>query len=429
METFDWTWVEAQAERTAAAWRQSAAVSTEWTREYTAEQQASCEHRYDEALHTVEHELQREPDPAGAPERKQRIVECFGRFSARALELDGESIDVLTEEFLPVGTGLAQWARDFDAALSMPSIIQAARNAWTACGLQPLLGTRIQLTPSILGYSLLYPYSDNYLDDEAITAEDKLRFSSRFRSRLKGATPPTEDFRERAMWTLVSMIETQYPRAQYPQVFECLLAIHRAQEESIGQVRESHAGDDGNCLEVSCAKGGSSVLTDACLAHGFLNEEESRFAFEWGVLLQLGDDLQDVREDLNRGSFTLFSTAAATGELLDGLTIQLLNFSERVWERMKQLPHGTPSYRELMKMSWRSLILRAVAESHEFFSTGFLKEAERHSPFRFAFLRARNERLARRQGLYATLFGALLEPEQHGSGTLANNEQMQQLTF
>ena len=40
-------------------------------------------------------------------------------------------------------------------------------------------------------------------------------------------------------------------------------------------------------------------------------------------------------------------------------------------------------------MSWRSLIIGAVANSHEFFSPAFLEEAERWSPFRFAFLRAR----------------------------------------
>ena len=57
---------------------------------------------------------------------------------------------------------------------------------------------------------------------------------------------------------------------------------------------------------MSCAKGGTSVLADACMARGWLNEEESRFAFDWGVLLQLGDDLQDVREDMQRGSMTLF---------------------------------------------------------------------------------------------------------------------------
>ncbi len=158
-------------------------------------------------------------------------MEAFGKFSARALDLDAESLEVLTEDFLPVGTELACWARQFDPELSMPSIIQAARNAWTACGLQPLLGARIKLTPAILGYSLLYPYSDNYLDEESITAAEKLDFSRRFRSRLLGETLAAEGGRERAMWGLIAMIEMQYPRDRYPQVFDSLLAIHRGRGE------------------------------------------------------------------------------------------------------------------------------------------------------------------------------------------------------
>jgi hypothetical protein len=40
---------------------------------------------------------------------------------------------------------------------------------------------------------------------------------------------------------------------------------------------------------------------------------------------------------------------------------------------------------------------------------GFLEEAERCSPFRFAFLRERQKRLTSRQGLYAVLFDVFLE--------------------
>jgi hypothetical protein len=76
---------------------------------------------------------------------------------------------------------------------------------------------------------------------------------------------------------------------------------------------------------------------------------------------------------------------------------------------MDDLPHGAASLKELLRMSWRSLIIRAVAESHEFFSPGFLEEAESCSPFRFDFLRARSDRLASREGLYTALFEALLE--------------------
>jgi len=172
----------------------------------------------------------------------------------------------------------------------------------------------------------------------------------------------------------------------------------------------NHTGDELLCL--SCRKGGTSVLADACLAYGRLTEEESRFAFEWGVLLQLGDDLQDVREDLERGSATLFSHAAASGKPLDRLAVQLLSFSEAIGTRMDRLPHGSPQFKELLKMSWRSLIIRAVADSHEFFSEAFLRQAERCSPFRFPFLRARQQRLAARQGLYAMLFDAFLDAQE-----------------
>jgi hypothetical protein len=127
--------------------------------------------------------------------------------------------------------------------------------------------------------------------------------------------------------------------------------------------------------------------------------------------LQLGDDLQDVHEDLRRGSVTLFSRAAAQGVPLDGLAIRLLNFSEAVGTRMDLLPHGTSTLKELLKMSWRSLIVRAVADSHEFFSPQFLEEAESRSPFRFEFLRVRQDRLTSRQGLYTKLFDAFLEEE------------------
>jgi hypothetical protein len=419
METYDSAWVETQAAQTAEVWRESAGVVAPGTRFYSPDEQQVNEEAYDEALLEVEEALR--PPPITEQERsgtQERIVVAFGRFSAKALGLDVEATELLTTGFLPVGVSLARWARRFDPALSMAGIIQAARNAWTACGLQPLLGVPLVLTPSILGYSLMYPYSDNFLDDENVSGDAKLRFSRRFRSRLLGEKLPAEDPRERSLWALIALVETQYPRALYPNVFECLLAIHGAQERSVGQVhgRRSRAGVE--CLKVSCAKGGTSVLADACLAYGSLTKRESRFAFEWGVLLQLGDDLQDVREDMRRGSMTLFSLAAAEGRPLEDLTIQLLRFSEHVGRRMDELPGGTAVFKDLLTMSWRSLIIAAVADSREFFSTAFLTEAEHFSPFGFDFLRTRKDRLASKKGLYDKLFGALLESSRDSDGGL-----------
>lgn len=417
-QIYDWAWVEAQVAQTIGVWTDSAARLPEGGRRYSPGEQQQREKAYDEGLKAVEQDLRRAPGTkAQRIETQDRIVKLFARFSAAALDLEEEAIGLLTNDFLPVGTKLAQWARRFDENLSMADIIQACRNAWTACGLQPLLGERIGITPSILGYSLLYPYSDNYLDQEDVSAEVKLRFSERFRGRLRGEQEPAADHREGALWSLIELIEGQYPRARYPQVFDCLLAIHRAQEQSIKQVGNRKHSREADTLRVSCAKGGSSVVADACLARGSLTADESRFAFEWGVLLQLGDDLQDVREDMQRGSVTLFSRAAAAGRPLDGLTMQLLNFAEKVGSRMEQLPNGDANLKELLRMSWRSLIIRAVADSHEYFSAMFLKEAERRSPFRFEFLRARQDRLANRKGLYAMLFDTFLEPCKHEGTT------------
>jgi hypothetical protein len=167
-------------------------------------------------------------------------------------------------------------------------------------------------------------------------------------------------------------------------------------------------------LRISCAKGGTSVLADGCLAQPWLTSEESRFAFEWGVLLQLGDDLQDVEEDLRRGSDTLFTRAASAGVPLDGLVVQLLNFSQRVADGMDRLPHGSEMIKDLLRMSWRSLILMAVANARQFFSGAFLAELEPCSAFRFDFLRARNQNLAARESFYAVLFDAFVEA---GEGT------------
>jgi hypothetical protein len=419
METYDSAWVETQVAQTAEIWCESIGGFAPGARLYSRGEQQVNEDAYDSALREVEEALR--PPPITEQERsgtQERIVVAFGRFSAKALGLDVEATELLTTGFLPVGVSLARWARRFDPALSMAGIIQAARNAWTACGLQPLLGVPLVLTPSILGYSLMYPYSDNFLDDENVSGDAKLRFSRRFRRRLLGEKLLAEDPRERSLWALIALVEMQYPRALYPNVFECLLAIHGAQERSVGQAhgRRSHA--EVECLKVGCAKGGSSVLADACLAYGSLTERESRFAFEWGVLLQLGDDLQDVREDLRRGSMTLFSLAAAEGRPLDELTIQLLKFSEHVGRRMEELPGGGAVFKGLLTMSWKSLIIAAVADSREFFSAAFLREAEHFSPFRFEFLRTRKDRLASKKGLYDKMFGALLESSEESNDGL-----------
>ena len=381
---------------------------------FTSREQRTREKAYDQGLRRVEREARRVPrSKAERHLALRRIVDTFPPFAAVALGLRPEAVELLTGTFLRIGTELARWARGFDPEFTVPDTIQACRNAWTACGLQALLGQPMALTPSLAGYSMLYPYSDNHLDNPSLATADKLLFSERFRRRLSGHQLSAGNRHESSVWAMVELIEEQYPRLTYPQVFDCLLAIHRAQEHSLEQLRHGAASrdsiDDRELLRISCAKGGTSVLADACLAQPWLNAEESRFAFEWGVLLQLGDDLQDVQEDLRRGSLTLFTRAAEAGKPLDGLVLQLLNFSQHVADRMDGLSYGSTMLKDLLRMSWRSLILMAVADTRPLFTKSFLDELEPCSNFRFNFLRERNRNLAARQSFYSILFDTFVE--------------------
>jgi hypothetical protein len=408
-------WVEAKTAETMEQWSLCAATALPAGTKYTAKEHRAHEKAYDKGLRAVEREGRRAARTSALRlETQRRIVALFPQFAAVALGLSGAENQLITGSFLPMGTELARWSRRFDRTLSNAGILQACRNAWTCCGLQALLGKPMELTPAVLAYSLLYPYSDNYLDHPGMSSGDKLDFSKRFRRRLLGAMEAPDNGHEASVWSMVQLIEDQHARLLYPQVYDCLLAIHRAQEDSIAQLKNgtksAHESlEDGELLRISCAKGGTSVLADACLVEPLLSPEAVQLSFQWGVLLQLGDDLQDVREDLRRGSITLFTRAVAQGKSLDGLIGKLLNFSNQIADRMDRMRHGSSALKSLLRMSWRSLILMAVADVQGYCSPAFLADLEPSSSFRFKFLGERSEQLAEREAFYDVLFEAFLE--------------------
>ncbi|MDR3754082.1 MAG: hypothetical protein P4K78_09550, partial [Terracidiphilus sp.] len=264
--TFTGAWLESQTARTSAAWHACAHRPLPPGPAYTQEAQSASERVYDDCLRSVEKGLRSRPRTA--TERaafRDHLVAVFARFAASALGLESPAIDLIAQGFLPAGVEFARRARHFDAVLTMPEIVQACRNAWTAYGFQSLLNESAHITPSIVGYSLLYPYTDNYLDRRDASPAAKRLFCARFRRRLRGEHLPVRDAHEASIWALVGMIESQYPRANYPQVFASLLAIHQAQEESVAQLSAAQSLSCDEILRISCAKGGTSVLADACL--------------------------------------------------------------------------------------------------------------------------------------------------------------------
>jgi hypothetical protein len=397
-------------EEALAVWRECPDTLPPFDRTITPEEQTAREAHLERFLDQLQQEMRRPPSRRAEREAMhRRLTGALTAFGRAALRLDDGHVALLLEGGLSsIGTHLARRARRFDRAVSVADIFQATRNAWTACGLQMLFGRAMELTPSIFAYSMLYPYTDNYLDDPAVAPETKRGFSERLGRRLAGAAIEPANSHETLIWRLIELIEEQYGRAEYPQVFESLLRIHAAQEKSIRLLRRGAPTGEVDVLRLSFEKGGTSVLADGYLAAGRLTDEQARFVFYWGVLLQLADDLQDVREDCGGGILTLFSQSAGR-EPLDRITNRTLHFGRRAMMLLQQLPAvDCLPLKQLIQRSSLSILIRSAGEAGEFYTREYLDSLEYHSPFRFAYLNESRDRFAKRSGMLARLFESFL---------------------
>lgn len=339
---------------------------------------------------------------------QKRIFGAFDSFARTGLDWQDRHIDILFGGgFDRAAAEFVRMARKFDPGVGSADIFQACRNVWVANGLQRLLGLPVRLTPAVFAYSLLYPYTDNYLDDPSTTDETKRAFDRRLRSRLEGRDVAPANAREKTIFDLVAMIENDFARALFPQVFESLLAIHQAQEKSLRLLRSDGPRTESEIVAISLEKGGTSVLADGCLVAGSLAPSQVQFLFGFGAFLQLMDDLEDVVEDGEAGLKTIFSLAAGR-EPLDAVTDRTLRFGARVLERLGAfgVPDAEP-LRELVRSSLRQGVVNSAGRFGHLYSRYYLRALEAHSPFRFSFNNRQRRKLQRRRAAFARLFESL----------------------
>ncbi|MGA7161941.1 MAG: hypothetical protein WBZ48_13140 [Bacteroidota bacterium] len=296
-------------------------------------------------------------------------------------------------------------AREFDPGLSENDVHQALRNLWVFNSIQSICGGDIEVTPSSFAYSLLYPVTDNGLDSSDRTSAEKhayVEWLSRWFQQ--GPCRPIDE------WTgttaeLLQMIEQEYPRQEFCDVYLSLRAIHEAQRKSLSLQNIPAGYNEESLTAITIEKGGTSVLVDGFLAAGRLNIEQADSFFEYGVLLQLVDDLRDVDEDRINGHSTPFLRMAEINKL-DSATRRLLFFAKHCAEKLSRLDkHHATQVREMVDQSCSFLILEAAARHRELYSKRFLQKAERCMPLRSSFLGELHERIKTRQSPQTTLLG------------------------
>jgi hypothetical protein len=348
------------------------------------------EHRADQHVEAVERMLRRWPaSPVKREAWRQELLQLMRRVAREHLECDTAGLNQLfSAEGLEATRQFLREAKAFAPTITDQSLFQALRNVWVTHSVQLLLHASVTLSPAVFAYSMLYPWTDNLLDDPRLGPEAKIAFGDWLRLRLAGETAPPDIHCEQ-VGALVGKIEQLYPRAEFPEVYLSLQAIHQAQMRSLHQQDTARAWDERALLDLSIAKGGTSVLADACLVRGWLTDDEAEFMFAYGVVLQLMDDVQDLHDDLINGHMTIFTRQAKLGAL-DGVTRRLWAFARKV------LGTRSGSIMDLIQDNLKFLLLQAVARSREYYTAAFVSELEDSSPVRFCYLARQEKTLAGR---------------------------------
>jgi len=321
----------------------------------------ACERLIDEVARRIEIYPQSEVERRDWRQHVKALVQRFGEEHLAWPE--GYRALLFDDAFYQTTRAFVREARAFDAAVRADELLQALRNVWIANSVQMLLDLPLELGPSLFAYSMLYPYTDNVLDNPRIPPADKAGFSGRLRRRLAGEAVAPANPHERQVFRLVEQIEWDRPRSQYPEVHASLLAIHEAQAASLVQQGGLTGPYENDLLAISVAKGGTSVLADGYLAAGTLSAEEAEFCFGYGVFLQLIDDLQDVVDDQRAGHATIFSQSAGHWPL-DRLASRLFRLIARVIDESPRF--NGPRFaqqKDLIRRNCTFLLVGSIAEN------------------------------------------------------------------
>ncbi|HEY8890641.1 MAG TPA: hypothetical protein VIM70_10330 [Clostridium sp.] len=294
--------------------------------------------------------------------------------------------------------------KEFDNSITLDKMVQALRNVWIMNILQVLFDIKVECTPSVFAYSMLYPYTDNYLDSTEISFEEKKAINERFKLRLEGKQIKGSNPYEEGLFKLVSIIESQYPRDCYREIYEGLLCIHAAQCKSLIQQKGMRSPYEMDILGISTEKGGTSVLADAYLVHGGMNDAQADFIFAYGTLLQFCDDLQDAKEDLKNGHMTIFSQTSEKWNL-DSITNALFDFSNKIMDLDDGFISKESQMKNFLKKNLVSLIFEAISQNYNLYSKEYIKNIEKYYSFRMSYTRKLYKKIKNNYSNFESIHG------------------------
>lgn len=250
-----------------------------------------------------------------------------------------------------------QNVRKFDKDMEIEDMGQAIRNYLVYAIFLELNGLEQKCKPSIFGYSMLYPYTDNYIDSQEVTMEEKKHYNKLIEDKLKGDKFEALSKHEEKTVELLAGVEKDYERPD--EIYEGLLNMLEAQKNSLRQPDGREILDEDEIINISIYKGGLSVLIDRYFINKSFSEKDMYFYYGFGFLLQLCDDLQDITQDGEEGNRTIFTICTQQEEKAKKVN-KLIHFTKMLFEDCEAY---CEEFKEFLLRNCYLLILFSAHES------------------------------------------------------------------
>jgi len=309
------------------------------------------------------------------------IMDEVRGFANKTLNMSSSAVEkIFVHDHIKHSEAFIKRAREIEPSLNREGIFQALRNVWVMHSMQMYFGLDVELTDAVFAYSMLYPLTDNLIDDPNISTSDKSEFNLKFSQKIMTGDVAPRNERESKIYHMIDLIEGDWPRNKYQKVYESLMGILLGQDDSLHQ-QDMKSLFDKDLLSITFYKGGTSVLADAYLVKGRLNETEEKFAYVYGVILQLADDLQDIKSDLKDNHFTMMNIQGTLGHL-DIIFNKYMNLIDYFMDNIYAQDHsGQVALKELTYESIQLLIFEALMKSKSYISPKLYKKVCQGSHF------------------------------------------------
>ena len=373
-------------------WKESRSTFPNDLRLYSGAEQQEKEQKFEEFIACMKSKVRNSRGSVDMLRaEKTELIGLLTEFFSHTLDYTDEQLQViLSDEMVKSTWSFLKAARKYDPELSLEDASQALRNVWIMNGLQLLMGREVCLTASVFAYSMLYPYTDNFLDDSSIPDLGKLAFGERFASRLAGSEVKPLNGQEAKIYEMVSLIEKEWPRELYGDLYQSLQSIHAAQSDSVRLLAGMGELNFDERMAICIHKGGTSVVADGFLIAGSLAPQEQEFLYGYGACLQLLDDWQDLKDDRNAGVLTAFSSAGKSG-CMDSLINRTFHLGQQVIQLAGNIDSAYIGvFQGLMKRSIDLFLVEAVQANSGLFSPAFVLAFNEFSPMSFSYIERKN---------------------------------------